>query len=103
MRIRSSQIRLAWGRLVAMTRHVPHPRTAAADDRAAQRRARAYRVERLGLAACRICLGATDDVEDTSLRCDCQDIRHELVQRAVAIAHAHRDPNQRSLADVIAP
>lgn len=80
----------------------PAPR-APVHDRGHERRVRAQRVERLGIPFCRTCGGATGEPDDASLRCDCDVVRHELVQRAVALAHQHRDPEHRVLSDVVAP
>ncbi len=80
----------------------PAPRTVVR-DRGHERRVRAQRVERLGIPFCRMCGGATGEPEDITLRCDCDDVRHELVQRAASLANEHRGADHRVLADVIAP
>lgn len=80
----------------------PAPRTVVRDH-GHERRVRAQRVERLGIPHCRMCGGATGEPEDVTLRCDCDQVRHDLVTRAVALANEHRGEDHRILADVIAP
>lgn len=81
---------------------VETPRQRELRERRARVKVRARRVEREGLAACRVCGGAVEPVEDTSLRCDCTEQVARLVGRIRRLAYERRDSSD-DLAHRIAP
>lgn len=77
----------------------------AAREQSARRAVRAQRVESRELPACRICGGATGEVDDETLACDCDEREADVRARAARIAriaHEHRD-RDGDRSDRIAP